>query len=109
MIIVSTDYITNKKITHQYGIVSGNTVRAKHVGRDIVAGLKTIIGGEIRGYTEMLTDARKEALDRMIAEARNLNADAVINVRFTTSMLTQGTSEMLAYGTAVKIEDQQSE
>lgn len=105
MIITSTDFIANKTIVHQYGVVSGNTVRAKHIGRDIAAGLKTLVGGEVRGYTEMLAEARKEALHRMAEEAERLNADAVINVRYVTSMVAQGMSEMMAYGTAVKIED----
>ncbi len=106
MIVTSTNYIANKKIIHQYGVVSGNTVRAKHLGRDIAAGLKTLVGGEIRGYTEMLADARKQAMYRMVQEAQNLNADAVINVRYATSMVAQGMSEILAYGTAVKIADE---
>lgn len=105
MIITSTDFIANKTIVNQYGVVSGNTVRAKHIGRDIAAGLKTLVGGEVRGYTEMLAEARKEALHRMAEEAERLNADAVINVRYVTSMVAQGMSEMMAYGTAVKIED----
>ncbi len=102
MIITTTDFVANRDIVQHCGAVSGNTVRAKHVGRDIAAGFKTLFGGEIRGYTEMLAEARKEALDRMTAEASRLGADAVINVRYTTSMVMQGMSEMLAYGTAVK-------
>ena len=105
MIVTSTDFVVNKKIVHQYGIVSGNTVRAKHVGRDIMAGWKSVFGGEIRGYTEMLAESRKEELHRMVKEAQALGADAVINVRYTTSVVMQGASEMLAYGTAVKVED----
>ena len=85
------------------GVVTGNTVRAKHVGRDIMAGLKTIVGGEIRGYTEMLSEARDQALRRMVEAAGRQGADAVVNVRFTTAMVMQGMSEMLAYGTAVKL------
>ena len=105
MIISSTDTIPDKKIVHHYGVVTGNTVRAKHFGRDIAAGLKTLVGGEVRGYTEMLAEARGEAMGRMVEEAKRLQADAIINVRFTTSMVMQGMAEMLAYGTAVKLED----
>jgi len=105
MIITSTDYIPNKIIVQHLGVVSGNTVRAKHIGRDIAASFKTIIGGEVRGYTEMLSEAREEAFQRMVLEAKRLGADAVINVRYTTSMVMQGMSEMLAYGTAVKIQE----
>lgn len=82
----------------------GNTVRSKHIGRDLMAGFKTIVGGEVRGYTEMLNDARQEATQRMVDSARALGADAVVNVRFTTSAIAQGMSEMLAYGTAVNLQ-----
>ncbi len=84
-------------------MVFGNTVRAKHLGKDILAGLKNIVGGEIEEYTEMLRDARMEALNRMVKEAKNLGADAVINVRFTTSQTMAGAAELLAYGTAVRL------
>ena len=104
MIISSTQEIPGKRIVEFYGVVSGSTVRAKHIGRDIMAGLKTLVGGEIRGYTDMLREARDESLDRMKEDAIELGADAVINVRFTTSMVMQGMAEMLAYGTAVKLE-----
>ena len=104
MIVTSTESIPNHRIVTQLGVICGNTVRAKHVGRDIMAGLKTIVGGEVRGYTEMLSESRQEALDRLIAEAGKLGADAVVNVRFSTSAVMQGMAEMLAYGTAVKIE-----
>lgn len=103
MIIVTTESVPQHTISEQLGVVTGNTVRAKHFGRDIMAGLKTIVGGEIRGYTEMLAEARAQALMRMAEEARKYDADAVVNVRFTTSMVMQGMSEMLAYGTAVKL------
>lgn len=102
--ITSADHIPGETISEHIDVVYGNTVRAKHVGRDIMAGLKTIVGGEIRGYTDMLREARDEALDRMKEDALDLGADAVINVRFTTSMVMQGMAEMLAYGTAVKLE-----
>ena len=103
MITVTTDSVSNHEITRELAVVTGNTVRAKHVGRDIMAGLKTLVGGEIRGYTEMLAEARAQALARMAEEAERIGADAVVNVRFTTSMVMQGMSEMLAYGTAVKL------
>lgn len=92
-----------RTITTYLGPVSGSVVQSKHIGRDIMAGLKTIVGGEIRGYTELLEDARKQATKRMCAEAEALGADAVVNVRFTTSQVMQGMSELLAYGTAVKL------
>ena len=105
MILTSTESVPNKTIVHHFGVVSGNTVRSKHFGRDIAAGLKTLVGGEVRGYTQMFAEARAEALERMVAEAKRLGADAVVNVRYTTSMIMQGMSEILAYGTAVKFED----
>ena len=84
------------------GMVRGNTVQAKHLGRDFMAGLKTIVGGEIKGYTEMLTEARDRATNRMVEEAKKLGADAIVSIRYTTSAIMQGASEVLAYGTAVK-------
>ncbi|MBW2998917.1 YbjQ family protein [Candidatus Woesearchaeota archaeon] len=95
----------NEDIGKEYtvlGIVKGSTVQSKHIGRDIMAGLKTIVGGEVKGYTEMLEDAREKATKRMIEEAESLKADAIINVRYTTSAVMQGMSEILVYGTAVK-------
>mgnify|MGYP000082173363 FL=1 len=80
-----------------------NTIRAKHVGRDIAASLKNIVGGELKGYTELLTEARREAIERMMAQAQQLRADAVVNVRFSTSAITQGAAELYAYGTAVRL------
>ena len=103
MKLATTETISGYRITATLGVVNGNVVRSKHLGRDIMAGLKTIIGGEIKGYTEMLTEARQIAIDRMIANAEMLDADAIVNVRFTTSAIMQGMSEMLAYGTAVKL------
>ncbi len=102
--ITSADHIPGQTIVEHLDVVYGNTVRAKHVGRDIMASLKTIVGGEIRGYTEMLRDARDEALDRMMQDALGIGGEAVINVRFTTSMVGTGMAEMLAYGTAVRFE-----
>ncbi|MDE3273996.1 YbjQ family protein [Pseudoalteromonas sp. G4] len=103
MIITNTEYVANYEITQMLGLVTGNVVRSKHVGRDIMAGLKTIVGGEIRGYTEMMSDARTVAQARLVEEAERLGADAIVNVRFTTSAVAAGMSEILAYGTAVKL------
>ena len=103
MKLANTDFIAGYQIQEVLGFVLGNTVRAKHIGRDIMAGLKSIVGGEIQEYTEMLSDARKEALNRMINEAKKLEADAVINVRFMTSQTMGSAAELLAYGTAVKL------
>ena len=103
MLVTNTESLPGYEITHSLGLVSGNVVRSKHLGRDIMAGLKTIIGGEIRGYTEMLSEARAEAQVRAEQAAMQLGADALINVRFTTSAVAAGMSEILAYGTAVKI------
>ncbi|MEO2031994.1 MAG: YbjQ family protein, partial [Planctomycetaceae bacterium] len=86
------------------GLVQGNTVRAKHAGRDIAAGLKNLMGGELKGYTELLTESRREAMQRMLAQAEQLGANAVVNVRFTTSAVTAGAAELYAYGTAVTVE-----
>ena len=103
MIIVTTDSIPGKNIKSSLGMVRGNTIRARHIGKDIVAGLRSIVGGEIIEYTKLIAEAREQAVDRMINEADNLNADAIINVRFTTSVLMGGAAELLAYGTAVKL------
>ena len=104
MILTTTDSIPGKKVRDILGIAMGNTVRAKHIGKDIMAGLKGVVGGEIKQYTEMMSDARMEAINRMINHAKELGAEAVINVRFMTSMTTRGAAELLAYGTAVKLE-----
>ncbi|MCB0703777.1 MAG: YbjQ family protein [Saprospiraceae bacterium] len=103
MLIVTTADIPGKKIVEVLDIARGSTVRARNIGRDIFAGLKNIVGGEIKEYTHLMADAREQALDRMIADAETLGADAVVNVRFTTSMVMQGCSEILAYGTAVRL------
>ena len=100
----NTETIPGKTIVEFYGVVSGNTVRAKHIGRDIMAGLKNIVGGELKGYTELLVESRAQAMDRMIQQAKQLGANAVINVRFATASVAQGAAEILAYGTAVRIE-----
>jgi uncharacterized protein YbjQ (UPF0145 family) len=103
VIIVTTDYISGKEILETLGMARGSTVRARNIGRDIVAGLKNIVGGEVSEYTRLMADAREEALERMIKDAQNLGADAVITVRFMTSSVMAGASEILAYGTAVKL------
>ena len=101
MIIVNTEYVAGREIMETKGLVQGNTVRAKNVGRDIAAGFKNLLGGEIRGYTELLEEARQEATDRMVREAQQLGANAIVNVRFATSSISAGASELYAYGTAV--------
>jgi len=103
MIVTTTDFVPGYEVSEILGVVFGNTVRAKHIGKDITAALKNIVGGELNEYTEMLRDAREEALNRMINEAKKLGADAVLNVRFTTSQTMAGAAELLAYGTAVKL------
>jgi uncharacterized protein YbjQ (UPF0145 family) len=103
MIVVNTDTIAGHEIIDVKGLVQGNTVRAKHAGRDIAASFKNIVGGELRGYTELLTESRRQALERMLAQAQQLGANAVLNVRFTTSAVTAGAAEMYAYGTAVVV------
>ncbi len=103
MIVVTTETIPGHQISQVLGIVQGNTVRAKHVGRDIAAGFKNLVGGELKGYTELLTEARREAMERMLAQAEQLGANAVVNVRFSTSAVTQGAAELYAYGTAVQV------
>ena len=104
MIVVNTETIPGVIITRALGIVQGNTVRAKHMGRDIAAGFKNIVGGELKAYTELLTEARREALERMMAQAEQLGANAVVNVRFSTSAVTSGAAELYAYGTAVVVQ-----
>jgi uncharacterized protein YbjQ (UPF0145 family) len=103
MIYTTTPDVPGREITEILGVISGNIVQSKHVGRDIMAGLKSMVGGEIRGYTEMLTEARQKAISRLVEEALKLGADAVVNIRFTTSSIMSGSSEILAYGTAVKL------
>lgn len=104
MIITTTEHIEDKRIVQTLGLVRGNTIRARHVGRDIMAGFKTLVGGEIMTYTKLMAEAREQALDRMIEEAKRLGADAVVGVRFSTSVIVGGAAELLAYGTAVKLE-----
>lgn len=104
MIVSTLEYVPGKTVTSHLGIVQGSTVRAKHVGRDILSGLKNLVGGELGAYTELLSDAREEALNRMQQQAQSVGANAVLNVRFATSSVAQGAAELLAYGTAVVVE-----
>ena len=103
MIISTTETVAGRQVTEVLGIVRGNSVRARHVGRDIVAGIKNLVGGEISEYAELQAQTREQATRRMIADAERQGADAVLSVRYTTSMIAQGASEILAYGTAVKL------
>lgn len=103
MILVTMETVPGKTIDESLGLVKGCVVQSKHIGKDLLAGFKTIVGGEISGYTEMLVEARKIATDRMIAEAESLGADAIVGVRYGSSSVMDGASEMLAYGTAVKL------
>ena len=105
MILSTVNEIAGKEIVKILGLVRGNTIRARHVGKDIMAGLKNIVGGEITDYTKMLAESREQALDRMITDAKSLGADAIIGIRFTTSSVMQGAAELLAYGTAVRLRD----
>ena len=103
IILTNIETVPGRPVVEHYGIVQGSTIRAKHVGRDLMAGLKNIVGGELKGYTELLRESRNEATNRMVEQARELGANAVINVRYTTSSVAQGASEILVYGTAVKV------
>ncbi|OYR64483.1 hypothetical protein DJ71_22840 [Halorubrum sp. E3] len=103
MELSNTESIAGKEVTETLGLVRGNTVRARNVGRDITQGLRNLAGGELKGYTELMTDARDQAQDRMIEEAESLGADGVINVRFTTSSIADSGAKILAYGTAVRL------
>jgi uncharacterized protein YbjQ (UPF0145 family) len=104
MLLSTTDKIEGKKIVRHLGLVKGNTIRARHIGRDIMAGLRNVVGGEISDYTKMMAESREQALDRMIEDAQKLGANAIVQVRFATSMIMQSASEILAYGTAVVVE-----
>lgn len=103
MIFTTTESIPNREIVDILGVVTGNVVQTKHVGRDIMAGFKSIVGGELRGYTEMLSEARDTAIQRLVSEATDLGADAVVGIRFSTSAIMDGSSEIMAFGTAVKL------
>ena len=103
MQLVSTETIPGRTVVECYGLVSGSTVRAKHVGRDIMAGFKNLVGGELTGYTELLAESRQEAMSRMTQQAEAMGANAVVNVRFATSSVSQGAAELYVYGTAVRV------
>ena len=107
MLITNIEAVPGQQIIQHLGLVQGSTVRAKHVGKDILAGLKNIVGGELKAYTELLQDAREEATNRMIEQAEAIGANAITNVRFATSSITAGAAELFVYGTAVVIEDEQ--
>jgi len=104
MILTNVESIPGKTIVEHFGLVSGSTVRAKHVGKDILAGLKNIIGGELKGYTELLQESRQQSTNRMIKQAQQLGANAIVNVRYATSSVAQGAAELYVYGTAVRID-----
>ena len=106
MFVVNTEFIPGYQIQEMKGLVQGNTIRAKNVGRDIMAGFKNLVGGELKGYTELLTESRREAMQRMLNQASELGANAVLNVRFSTSSITQGAAELYCYGTAVVVQPQ---
>ena len=106
ILISNLDYVPGRRIGRHLGMVQGNTVRAKHVGKDFLAGLKNIVGGELKSYTELMQEARDEAVERMIAEARSMGANAVLNVRFATTSIAVGAAEILAYGSAVRLDEQ---
>jgi len=103
MILVNIETIPGETITETLGLVKGEVVQSKHFGKDLMAGLKTVVGGEIKGYTEMIQEARKIATDRMVKEAEALGADAIVGIKYGSSAVMQGASEILAYGTAVKL------
>lgn len=104
IILTNTETVPGRTIVEFYGVVSGNTVRAKHIGRDFMAGLKNLVGGELVGYTELLQESRREATERLVEQAEAMGANAVVNVRFATSSVAQGAAELFAYGTAVRVE-----
>lgn len=104
VILTNIEVIPGKEIVEHFGLVSGSTIRAKHVGRDIMASLKNLVGGELKGYTQLLSESRNQASRRMIRQATELGANAIVNVRFSTSSVAQGAAELYAYGTAVRVE-----
>jgi uncharacterized protein YbjQ (UPF0145 family) len=103
MIITNIESVPGRRIVEHFGVVSGSTIRAKHVGKDILAGFKNLVGGELKAYTQLLQESRQEAVDRMVAEARQMGANAIVNVRFSTSSVAAGAAELYAYGTAVSV------
>ncbi|PCI37127.1 MAG: hypothetical protein COB53_07460 [Elusimicrobia bacterium] len=104
MILTNIESVPGSQIAEHYGLVVGSTIRAKHIGSDIMAGLKNIVGGELTGYTELLAESRSEATQRMVAQAEEMGANAIVNVRYSTSSVAQGAAEIVAYGTAVKVQ-----
>lgn len=104
MILTNIESVPGKNIVEHFGLVQGSTIRAKHIGRDIMASLKNIVGGELKGYTELLKESRREATERMVKQAEQLGANAIVNIRYATSSVTQGAAELFAYGTAVRVE-----
>ncbi|HOJ02461.1 MAG TPA: YbjQ family protein [Bacteroidota bacterium] len=106
MIITTSSFIAGKRVTRSFGIVRGNTIRARHIGKDIIAVFKNIVGGEIEEYTKLMAESRDQSLDRMTADAERLGANAIIDVRFSTSFIMQSAAEILVYGTAVLVEDE---
>lgn len=105
MLVSNLEFLPDRKVARHLGLVQGSSVRSKHVGRDIAASLKNIFGGELRGYTELLQDSREEATERMLEQARSVGADAVLNIRFSTSSIAAGAAEIFVYGTAVELAD----
>ncbi|MFH1688531.1 MAG: YbjQ family protein [bacterium] len=105
MILVTSEYIAGKKVVKTLGMVKGNTIRARHIGRDIGAALRNLIGGEVTEYTKLLAEAREQSIDRMVADGERLGANAIIQIRFSTAEMMQGCAELLVYGTAVVVED----
>lgn len=105
MLLSNLEILPDKKVVKHLGLVQGSTVRAKHAGKDIMSGFKNIFGGELQAYTELMHEAREEAVERMISQAKDINANAILNIRFATSSVTQGAAELFAYGTAVVLED----
>ncbi len=105
MIVVTANRVSGKRVARTLGLVRGNTIRARHIGKDVMAVFRNIVGGEVSEYTKLLAESREQALDRMVDEARSLGANAIISLRFSTSMIMGGSAELLAYGTAVVLED----
>lgn len=105
MIVVNTESIVGKRVVRTLGLVRGNTIRARNVGRDIMAAMRNLVGGEVSEYTKLFAESREQALDRMVADARDLGANAILSVRFSTSEVMSGAAELMAYGTAVVVED----
>ena len=104
MLLTNLEIVPDKRISKHLGLVQGSSVRAKHIGRDFMAGLKNVFGGELKGYTELLQESRQEAMDRMQEQAKAVGANAILNIRFSTSSVTAGAAELFAYGTAVILE-----